>query len=198
MKRKKTIIKMTVLAILMALSVVLKKFSIDTGSYRISLFDTPLLLAGMIAGPLWGMVVAFISDLLYSFLSGFAYSFIMMISALLWGLVGGLFYKMKLQFVPFLIVVFFVSILTTSINSFQLYLWYGAGSLIKGLPTRIITMIIKWPITTTLVYTLYYRVVKVVLNKQLNLRCEQIENESSLVNNVISHNRRSLRLNKLK
>ena len=47
---------------------VLKKFSIDTGEYRISLYDTPIILAGVIAGPLWGMVVAFCADFLYSLL----------------------------------------------------------------------------------------------------------------------------------
>lgn len=171
--RKKKIIKYSTLAILMALSMVLKKFSIDTGYFRISLFDTPLLLAGMIAGPLWGMIVAFISDFLYSVISGFAYSFIMMFSALLWGLVGGIFYKLKPRFIPLLVVVFFTSILTTVINSIQLYMWYGGSELLVGLPIRIITMTVKWPITTVVVYTLYYRVIKVVLKNKVEKKEEQ-------------------------
>lgn len=194
MKRRKMILKMTTLAILMALSIVFKKFSIDTGHYRISLFDTPLLLAGMIAGPLWGMFVAFFSDLLYNLLSGFAYSFIMMFSALLWGLVGGIFYKLKLRFVPFLIIVFFTSILTTTINSVQLYLWYGAGSLISGLPGRIITMLVKWPITTILVYILYYRVVNVIYNKQPNNKKIKPQLEDDVKPRLLSHGKRTIRI----
>lgn len=192
MKRRKLVLKMTTLAILMALSIILKKFSIDTGYFRISLFDTPLLLAGMIAGPIWGMIIAFISDLLYNLLSGFAYSFIMMFSAVLWGLAGGIFYKLKLQFIPLLIVVFFISILTTTINSVQLYLWYGAGSLFSGLPLRISTMIIKWPITTILVYTLYYRVVKVLWKdkKQKNI----ITENNDVVNDRLYHRKRTIKI----
>ena len=135
--RKKLIQKITILAVLTALSIVLKKFSFDTGEYRISLFDTPIILAGIIAGPLWGMFVAFCSDFFYSILSGFPYSFIMMFSALLWGLVGGLFYKHKPRFILLLTALFFVAILGTVINSIQLLLWYGEGSLIAGLPLRI-------------------------------------------------------------
>ncbi len=161
--KKKIIQKITILSILTALSVVLKKFSIDTGEFRISLYDTPVILAGVIAGPLWGMFVAFCGDLLYNILSGYAYSFIMMVSALIWGLVGGLFYKKRINYVLLFITIFFASILNTAINSVQLYIWYGAGSLIAGLPLRIVTMLIKWPITTTIVFALYYRVVIPIL-----------------------------------
>ena len=44
--RKKQIQTLTLMAILTALSIVLKKFSIDTGLFRISLFDTPIIIAG--------------------------------------------------------------------------------------------------------------------------------------------------------
>lgn len=165
--RKKIIQRITILAVLTALSMVLKKFSIDTGEYRISLYDTPIILAGVIAGPFWGMLVAFVSDFLYSLMSGYAYSFIMMFAALLWGLVGGLFHNKKINYFLLFITVFFAAILNTAINSVQLYIWYGAGSLIAGLPLRIITMLIKWPITTTIVYVLYYRVVNPVLGFML-------------------------------
>ncbi len=161
--KRKLIKKISVLAILTALSVILKKFSLDTGAYRISLFDTPLILAGIIAGPLWGMAVGFCSDFIYSLISGFSYSFIMMFSALLWGAIGGLFYHKKVNFWILLLVVFVTSLLTTGINTIQLFLWYGVDKMIVGLSTRIPTMLIKWPITTSLVYVLYQRVILVVL-----------------------------------
>ena len=162
--RSKLIKKITILSVLMALSVVLKKFSIDTGHYRISLFDTPLVLAGFIGGPLWGMVVAFGSDLLYNLLSGYSYSFIMMVSALLWGAVGGIFHYVKPKYLLLLLLILITGVLTTTINSLQLSLWYGKESMLGGLPLRIANMLIKWPITTTLVYILYDRVIGVVIN----------------------------------
>ena len=118
----------------------------------------------------------------------------MMFSALLWGLVGGIFYKLKLRFVPFLIIVFFTSILTTTINSVQLYLWYGAGSLISGLPGRIITMLVKWPITTILVYILYYRVVNVIYNKQPNNKKIKPQLEDDVKPRLLSHGKRTIKI----
>ena len=149
--RRKQIQTITLMAILTALSIVLKKFSIDTGMFRISLFDTPIILAGMIAGPLWGVLVGFYSDLIYGLISGYQFSFIMMLSALVWGLCGGFFYKRKVRFVLLLLVVLASGCITTSINSLQLYIWYGGGMIID-LPQRIITMLIKWPITTSILF----------------------------------------------
>lgn len=191
--KKKLIQKITILSILIAASVVLKRFSIDTGQFRISLYDTPVILSGIIAGPLWGMVVGFCSDFLYSMLSGYAYSFIMMFSALLWGLVGGLFYKRKLNIFMLFVSLFFTSIITTGINSIQLYVWYGAGSLIAGLPLRIITMIIKWPITSILVYALYLRVLVPIIGL-INKDESRKENnkENNKIDKIISRKNRKI------
>lgn len=71
------------------------------------------------------MVVAFSSDFLYSLLSGYSYSFIMMFSALLWGAVGGIFYKRKVNLLVLFLVVLLTSVVTTGINSIQLMLWNG-------------------------------------------------------------------------
>lgn len=172
---KKSIIKrIAILAILTAISVVLKTFSFGNGLHRISLFDTPLILAGIIAGPLWGMVVAFSSDFLYSLLSGYSYSFIMMFSALLWGAVGGIFYKRKVNLLVLFLVVLLTSVVTTGINSIQLMLWNGVDKMIVGLGVRIPTMLIKWPITTGLVYVLYKRVVLVILKENVVTKQEHV------------------------
>ena len=175
--RSKLIKKITILSVLMALSVVLKKFSIDTGHYRISLFDTPLVLAGIIGGPLSGMVVAFGSDLLYNLLSGYAYSFIMMISALLWGAVGGIFHYVKPKYLLLLLLVLITGVLTTTTNSLQLSLWYGTESMLGGLPLRVANMLIKWPVTTTLVYILYNRVIGILINDPRIKKPERVNKE---------------------
>lgn len=160
--RIKQIQTITIMAILTALSIVLKKFSIDTGMFRISLFDTPIILAGMIAGPLWGVLVGFYSDLVYGLISGYQFSFIMMLSALAWGLCGGLLYKKKLNFILLLLIILITSCVATTINSIQLYIWYGGGMFVD-LPQRIITMIIKWPITTIVVYILFRNIKRLIL-----------------------------------
>lgn len=165
--KQKMIKKIAVLAILTSMSVVFKTFSIDPGTNRISLFDTPLILAGIIAGPLWGMAVGFCADFIYSLTSGYSYSFIMMFSAVLWEACGGLFYHKKVNFIKLLVVVLITSILTTGINTIQLTIWYGVDKMVVGLVTRIPTMFIKWPITSSLVYVLYKRVIEVVLKDDI-------------------------------
>lgn len=143
----------------MAMSTVLKYFSITTGTYRISLFDTPLILAGIIAGPLWGALAGFGSDLIYSLFSGYQYSFIMAISAVLWGAAGGIFYKRKVNVYLLFGVILGTSLLTTVVNSIQLYVWYQGGMWV-GLPGRVITMFIKWPVTAMIVYILNKKVIE--------------------------------------
>lgn len=170
--RKIIIKRIAVLAVLATMSVLLKTFSITNGLHRISFFDTPLILAGIIAGPIWGMVVAFVSDYLYSLLSGYAYSFIMMFSALLWGAVGGIFYKRKVNLFFLLLVVLLTSFVTTAINTVQLLIWNGIDEVRVVLGLRITTMLIKWPITTALVYVLYQRVVTVILKDSLAIKNE--------------------------
>ena len=162
--RRKQIQTLATMAILTALSMVLKKYSIDTGMFRISLFDTPILLAGMIAGPLWGVLVGFYSDLIYGLVSGYQFSFIMMLSALVWGLCGGLLHKFKPKYWVLLLVVLASSIVTTLINSVQLYIWYQGG-MFADLPQRIITMLIKWPITTTIVFILYRNLKRYIIKE---------------------------------
>jgi len=168
--RKKQIKKITIMAILMALSIVLKKFSIDTGVYRISLFDTPLFLAGMIGGPIWGCAVALCTDIMYNLLSSYAFSFLMMITTVMWGLIGGLFHYIYPKFFTLLVVILITSVITTFINSVQLALWYGAEVMLAGLALRVSNMLIKWPITTLLVYIIYQRVVKVLLKDLLSAK----------------------------
>ena len=63
---KMTTKRLAILSILLALGVVFKSvFSIGDGEFRISFFDIPLFLAGMIAGPFYGGLVALGTDLIY-------------------------------------------------------------------------------------------------------------------------------------
>lgn len=92
---KMTTKRLAILSILLALGVVFKSvFSIGNGEFRISFFDIPLFLAGMIAGPFYGGLVALGTDLIYGLcFSPYPFSFIMMFTTIIWGVSGGLFYK---------------------------------------------------------------------------------------------------------
>ncbi len=149
--------KLAILAILLALGVVLKFFSIGNGEFRISLWDIPLFLAGIIAGPIYGGIVAMGADVIYGLcFSPYPFSFIMMFTTIVWGVAGGIFSKKGIKKVWLLfVVVLLTSVLATFINSIYLTLYYGFSYMIGMLPIRLLVLLIKWPITTLLVLALY-------------------------------------------
>lgn len=159
MKEKISVKKLVILSLLMAMTTVLKFVSIGNGEFRISLFEVPIILAGMIAGPAMGIVVAFGGDLIYGIIGGYPYSIIMAISAMLWGIMGGIFYKKKIKIFPLILCVLITSLLTTINNSFQQYIWFKEGMWIR-LPVRIIVMLIKAVILPIIIYILGVRVFK--------------------------------------
>lgn len=164
----KKIKKIAILSILMALGVVLKFFSIGTGEFRISFWDIPLFMAGVIAGPIYGGIVALGADLIYGLcFSTYPFSFIMMFTTIIWGVAGGIFKYLKinkLTLIPLFIVVLGTSITSTVINSIYLILYYGFESMLVKLPLRLLVLVIKWPITTLLVYILYKSVFSKIKN----------------------------------
>ena len=105
MKDKITVKKLVILSLLMAMTTVLKFVSIGNGEFRISLFEIPIILAGITSGPLMGIVVAFGGDLIYGIIGGYSYSFIMSLSAMMWGLMGGLLYKKKVKIIPLVLLI---------------------------------------------------------------------------------------------
>lgn len=162
--KRELIFKITLAAVFMALAIVLKSFSITTGQMRLGFYEIPVVLSGMALGPLFGSLVGLGSDLIYSLSSGYSFSPIMMCSAIMWGFIGSLFYKkhMKLRYSFLLCLV--ASVLATTINSLQLYIYYGMG-MVANLPNRILTMIVKWPIISISAWLLYERVLKKVITK---------------------------------
>lgn len=157
---KKSIKKIAIMSLLMALGIVLKSFlSIGTDGFRISFWDIPLFFAGMIGGPLWGGLVALGTDLIYGLcFSSFPFSFIMMFTTIIWGVMGGIFKNIdvdKKKIILLFIVVLITSIIATTINSIYLIKITDFTTMIAGLPLRLLTLIVKWPITSSIIYVIY-------------------------------------------
>ena len=106
-------------SIMAALAVVLKSFGIMIGdSMRISFFAVPLMIAGLIGGFGWGMVAALAADMIYGFFfNPFGFNPIYTISALLWGVVGGVLrvYSKKHNKLPWLFLIGVILISTPSL-----------------------------------------------------------------------------------
>lgn len=160
--KKDIIFKITLSAIFIALATVLKSFSITTGEMRLGFYEVPVFLSGIILGPLFGSLVGLGSDMIYSLSSGYSFSPIMMCSAVMWGFIGSLFYNKKVKLYQAFILCLIASIVATTINSLQLYIYYGMG-MFANLPNRIFTMIIKWPIISVVTWVLSERVIKKII-----------------------------------
>lgn len=156
---KITIKKLAILSLLMALGVVFKFFSIGSDSFRISIWDIPLFMAGVLAGPIYGGIVALGADLIYGLcFSQYPFSFIMMFTTIVWGVSGGLFKYIKISkftIIPLYLLILATSIFATAINSLYLVIYQGMNTMFAGLPFRLLVMFVKWPITATLIYILY-------------------------------------------
>ncbi|MFK5883196.1 MAG: folate family ECF transporter S component [Candidatus Izemoplasma sp.] len=145
-------------ALLVGTSIVLKAFlSLDSPTYRITFFELPLIILGILFGPVIGLIGGFIVDWIYVLYSPFAFSFnLMTLSTMLWGFIPGL-YFLKIKRVSYFnlsIVIILTSLMAFSLNSVQLYLWFNTGMYVE-LPARIITMVIKLPMQIYLIKELH-------------------------------------------
>ena len=140
-------------AVFVAVSIVLKSFlSIETQIFRLTFFDIPLMLLGLLIGPVAGLIGGFVVDWMHVLFSPFAFSFnLFTLSTMMWGFIPGIFlFRKKLSVTSLTIVVVLTSIIAFSLNTYQLFIWYGEG-IYAALPARIITMIVKIPIQVYLV-----------------------------------------------
>lgn len=166
-KNQKLIRKICLCAVLMALSAVLKMFGIMiTTNMRISFFALPLIQAGVTSGFGYGIVTSIGADLVYSLFSGYAFNPAFTISAMYWGILGGIFNhyikkhdgKLPLWFV--IVGIFIASILETHTNVLVTLLLYGTGTTIMQLLTKYLVLVIKLPWMVIVVKVLYERVIK--------------------------------------
>lgn len=164
---QKIIIKnIAISAVLMALGVILKYFSITIPpTLRISFFAVPLILSGIIGGIPMGLVTAFGADLIYGlFLNPYPYNVGFALSALYWGVLGGIFHmiikrKDKLPLLIILIGIFITSLLETHTNVLMTLWLYGTHTAFVDLLQKYLVLIVKFPFIVFVIKILYERVI---------------------------------------
>lgn len=149
------------IAVLVAIAVVLKVgLSFTIATYRFTFYDIPLMIIGMMFGPIAGLIGGFTVDWINILMPNLATGFnLFTVSSMMWGLIPGLFlFKREYSILKLIIVVFITSVIAFGINSYQLYIWTGEA-MFAMLPVRLITLLIKLPIQVMLIDTLYKRVI---------------------------------------
>ena len=162
MSKQSIIVRKLALAALFAsMGVLLKIFSITTAGFRLALFDSVLIFSGMVLGPLYGLAVGFIVDILEYFLlqRGFPFSFMILSGTMLTGFIPGLIFlshrnKEKVPYVRIILSVILATTTAYTINTLYFYLVMGMGFL-NTLPARTIALLIKWPLYSVMLPILY-------------------------------------------
>ncbi len=149
-------------AFFISMSFLLKSFFVFTlPTYRFSFYDIPLMIIGIMYGPIIGgfsgLIVDWFNILVPNNATGFN---LFTISTMMWGIVPGilLFGRKELSMIRIILTVLLTSIICFSLNSYQLYLFMGSG-MIADLPLRIATLIIKLPIQVIILDILFKRVI---------------------------------------
>jgi ECF transporter S component (folate family) len=152
----------TTVAMLVAMAILLKSvLAFETGSFRFTFYEIPMVFIGMLFGPLIGGIMGFVVDFFHVLISPFAFTFnVFTLSNMLWGIVPGLFLFRK-DFTRFrlIVVLLIAGTLSFILNTIGIVQYQGMGAMIATLPYRIAVWMIKIPLQVILIETLYRRVI---------------------------------------
>lgn len=157
------------ISVLVALTVVLKMYGFMIGTnMRISFYAVPLLISGIIGGFTPGIVSAIAADLIYGlFFNSYGYNPIYTVSAILWGVSGGLLHfqfkkKGNLSWIFITLIVLITSLLETSNNAIWDFVLYGRGTTFVLFSYKLAVIAIKLPIIVFIIKIINDRVIKVL------------------------------------
>ena len=144
---------LTVCALLTAMSVVLARVLtlIPAETTRISLEALPIVLAGLLCGPIPGALVGFAADLIGCLFSPFGYNPIFCLPPILYGLLAGLVrrYVLEKSTLPRTALAFFPAALLGSVlwQSMALALVYGGDAKQAFFLTKLVSRSIQFALT---------------------------------------------------
>lgn len=153
--------QLTKMGLLLAMAVVLKSFlSFETGSFRFTFYEIPVMVIGILFGPIIGGVLGFVNDVLHMMFSPFAYSFnVFTLSNMVWAIVPGvLLFRKKITIKKVLISVIIAGSMAFVLNTIGIKHFRGIGEMYATLPYRFLVLLIKIPFDTYLINTIYQRV----------------------------------------
>jgi len=151
-------------ALLAALSVVLGKYVpvLNIDWLRISFENLPILLAGILLGPVIGAAVGITQDLIGCLLMGYAVNPFITLGAALVGAISGVMYRAPLQREKLrlpLAVLLAHAIGSMLVKSVGLVLWYGIpmGTILLRIPTYLIIAVLEYLIIRLLLANRAFR-----------------------------------------
>ena len=153
--------QLTKVAVLIAMAVVLKSFlSIETGSFRFTFYEIPMMVIGVLFGPLIGGATGIIVDFFHMMFSPFAFTFnVFTLSNMMWAIIPGLLlFGRKFTRKRVILSIVIASLLAFGLNTIGVYQYQGMGAMLGTLPYRIAVLFIKLPVQVYLLETINSRV----------------------------------------
>lgn len=158
--------QITLLAIFIAMAVLLKSFLVfETGSFRFTFYDIPMIVIGIVFGPFIGGISGIIVDFFHMMFSPWAFTFnLFTLSNMVWAVIPGLLlFGRKLTRTRLIITVLIASILSFGLNTIGIIQFQGMGAMLGTLYYRLGVLFIKLPLQVLAIETIYYRVLSLQL-----------------------------------
>lgn len=162
--QKKTFLttkQITLVAMLIAMAVILKSFLVvETGSFRFTFYDIPMMTIGIVFGPIIGGITGIIVDFFHMMYSPWAFTFnVFTLSNMMWAIIPGLIlFGRKLTRSRLIITVVLASFISFGLNTVGIVQFQGMGAMIGTLYYRVGVLLIKLPIQVMIIEVIYNRV----------------------------------------
>lgn len=160
--------KVTIIAILSAMAIVLKLNSIMLiPTFRISVADFPIIVSGMFFGPLAGVLTGLISDTVYAIINPMATPFSpYTIAPVVLGLVASIYYpfrnrKMSIGLAIITVIFILLSLVINSTIHTILGLYYYGSAELANIVPRLIQISIKIVVYSIIILGLHQRLRKI-------------------------------------
>ena len=139
-----------------ATAFVLRLLAFTTLEYRFTFDDIAIMASGIFFGPWVGLLVGLSTDVLYSLYMGFPIG-LFTVASMSWGLIAGLLlYQNNAKIYRFSLAIIITSIVAFGITTLALFQLFNTG-IVAGLPIRMLTVAIKWPVQISVLWILIVR-----------------------------------------
>lgn len=136
-KNRNRVYKITLSAVLAALSVVIKlafDLWIRTDFFGFPFYSIPLILSGLLLGPYYGLLIGFVADTISGMFLGYLPLFVF--STISWAVIPCLLTK-ETKGVKWWVVIFLTYLIATLFNTFAIWIHFSWGGAIGSLATRL-------------------------------------------------------------
>ena len=179
MKKSRELKKLVLASSLVAISIVIDIFFkqvLSFNNFGVPFYAIPIIFGSIVLGPVYGLIMGYVSDLVgfVAFPNG-VYAFIFALSAMIWGLVPGLFLYKNFDKSKLVFTVILTHILATIANTIGLLTFLPRETALASLTVRLTMIPINVIIISLLVSSLYQKLLPVLVDMDLKSRNELVD-----------------------